>query len=511
METAFDIAGKRVLIFIVAYNAEKTLTSVLDRIPKCLHVPGVEVLVIDDFSKDKTFAEGVHYETTAQGFRITMLRTPENQGYGGNQKLGYRYAIDHGFDIVALVHGDGQYAPEKLPMLLEPLARNEADAVFGSRMMEKGAARHGGMPFYKWIGNQILTKFQNTLLGTSLSEFHSGYRLYSTKALRQIPFERNSNDFHFDTEIIIQLVLKGLCIKELAIPTFYGDEICYVNGMKYAWDVFRTMLRYKFHGMNLLYDRKYDVTDVEHTYDLKLDYLSSHTMAIDSVKPGAEVLDIGCGQGYVALEMAKRAAHVTGIDQYLPGDSSASNVEFHQWNLDSQELPVDVSAYDQIFMLDVIEHLKDPEIFMENLRHATARRRPEIILTTANIGFFITRVMLMCGWFNYGRVGILDRTHTRMLTVNSLRELLQQTGYKVLEIKGIPGPYPKAVGLNFLSRFLLAVNLLLIRVSIRLFSYQIYFRAIAMPTVEHLLAETIDSSAKLKETMQSELAAKSIK
>lgn len=502
MEPDFDSRGKRVLIFVVAYNAEKTLTTVLDRIPKCLRTKNVEVLVIDDFSKDDTFRSGLPYEKEQGDLKVTMLRTPENQGYGGNQKLGYHYAIEKGFDIVALVHGDGQYAPEKLPDLLEPLLSGEADAVFGSRMIDKRSALRGGMPLYKWVGNQILTRFQNALLHTNLSEFHSGYRLYSTAALRQIPFERNSNDFHFDTDIIIQLVLKKLRIRELPIPTYYGDEICHVNGLKYAWDVFRTMLRCRFHLMDLLYDRKFDVEAVEYNYDLKLGFPSSHTFAIEAVKPGATVLDIGCGRGYVAAHLAERAKRVTGIDQYVPEKSSAPNVEFHRWDLDAKKLPVDVSGFDQIFMLDVIEHLQDPEEFMENLRDATGRRRPEIVLTTANIGFFVMRLMLLTGNFNYGRKGILDRTHTRLFTFNSLRELFDQTGYKIIEIKGVPAPYPKALGDNFVSRALLAINALLMHVSRGLFAYQIFIRAKAMPTVEHLLSETIDTSAELKKNKE---------
>src|SRR5438128_2100381 len=291
-----DLRNKRLLIFIVAYNAETTIEKVLSRIPASLYSDDVEVLIIDDSSKDGTFVKGFRYQQRNSEFKITVLRTPENQGYGGNQKLGYRYAIDNGFDIVALVHGDGQYAPEKLPELLAPLVCDEADAVFGSRMIDKWAARAGGMPFYKWIGNQILTGFQNRMLRTALSEFHSGYRLYSTAALAQIPFEKNTNDFHFDTEIIVQLVMKRLRIAELAIPTYYGDEICHVNGLKYAWDVFRTMLRARFHERNLLYDRKFDIGPVEETYDLKLGFTSSHTMAIDAAQPGAEILDIGCGR-----------------------------------------------------------------------------------------------------------------------------------------------------------------------------------------------------------------------
>jgi glycosyltransferase involved in cell wall biosynthesis len=170
------------------------------------------VLIIDDSSKDQTFLNSLRYQQASSALKITILRTPSNQGYGGNQKLGYRYAIDNGFDIVAMVHGDGQYAPEKLPALLVPLLKGEADAVFGSRMIDKRAARAGGMPAYKWIGNQVLTTFQNRMLGTELSEFHTGYRLYSTAALAQLPFEKNTNDFHFDTEIIIQFVLRKLRI-----------------------------------------------------------------------------------------------------------------------------------------------------------------------------------------------------------------------------------------------------------------------------------------------------------
>lgn len=495
---SFDFSGKRVLIFVVAYNAEKTIESVLDRIPEELRTTNVEVLVIDDSSKDSTFHTGLKREVAGSDFKITILRNPVNQGYGGNQKLGYRYAIDNGFDIVALIHGDGQYAPEKLPTLLEPFLNEEADAVFGSRMIHKQDALKGGMPLYKWVGNQVLTAFQNKLLGSQLSEFHSGYRLYSTKALARIPFERNSNDFHFDTDIIVQLHFAGLRIVEIPIPTFYGDEICHVNGMKYAWDIFKTMLRAKCHEMNLLYDRKFDVGQVELTYDLKLGFRSSHTMAIDSVKPGARVLDIGCGQGYVAAELAKKAGSVVGIDQYVPATPPAPNVQLKRWDLDMEEFPVEISDFDQIFMLDVIEHLHDPEVFMEMLRTATGRKRPEIVMTTANVAFFVTRFMLLLGNFNYGRKGILDRTHTRLFTFHSMKELFEQTGYKIISLRGIPAPFPKAIGDNAVSRFLLAVNQALLKVFGGLFSYQIYVRAQALPTVPTLLSETIDTSTEMK-------------
>ncbi len=485
----------RVLIFIVAYNARTTLGWVLDRIPAAMRHPNVEVLVIDDSSPDDTFRTGVDYvqKHADAGLKVTILRNPENQGYGGNQKLGYRYALDHGFDHVALVHGDGQYAPEKLPELLAPLLAGEADAVFGSRMLHRQDALRGGMPFYKWLGNQVLTRFQNRLLSSALSEFHSGYRLYSARALRRIPFERNTNDFHFDTEIIVQLHLAGQRIVELPIPTYYGDEICRVNGMKYAWDVVKTMFRARLHQLELMHDRKFDVGPAETPDALKLGYPSSHAYAVAAARTGGTLLNVAGARGAdLAPALAERGCQLTGIGR-RPGGGRAGG-DFLDWNLDAAEFPVDISRFDQVLLLDVLEHLRDPERFMEELRFASGGQRPEIILTTANVGFIIPRLMLLAGQFNYGRRGILDRTHTRLFTFGSLRQLLEQCGYEVLELRPVPAPFPEALGDGWPSRWLLRANLLLAWMAPSLFAYQIFARARVTPTVRHLLRETVSSS-----------------
>ena len=232
----------KLLIFVVAYNAEKTIESVINRIPKKLSlIYDIEVLIIDDCSKDHTFKICKEILKSKKSyFKLNILYNPKNQGYGGNQKIGYHYSIKKKFDFVVLLHGDGQYAPEELPKLMSGLEKNKYDVVMGSRMINKKNALKGGMPFYKLVGNIVLTKVQNFLLNTKLAEFHTGYRIYSIKSLKKIPFHLNTQDFHFDTEILIQLFLINAKIKEISIPTFYGDEICHVNGIKYAFDVVKT-------------------------------------------------------------------------------------------------------------------------------------------------------------------------------------------------------------------------------------------------------------------------------
>lgn len=483
----------RLLIFVVAYNAEKHIQSVLDRIPKShLSKYDYEILIIDDQSKDATFEKALSYQKKHPELKITVLYNPINQGYGGNQKLGYHYAVINKFDVVLLLHGDGQYAPEEFDRLVTPIADKKADAVFGSRMMNKKDALKGKMPYYKFIGNIILTKMQNYILGTSLSEFHSGYRAYNVNALQSLPIERNSNDFHFDTQIIIQLVMAKMKILEVPIPTHYGDEICYVNGTKYAYNIIKASMHSRLQMMGIFYKREYDL-DQKFPYQLKLHYTSSHTMAIDAVSPGAMVLDIGAGEGLIAKELLKKGCHVTGLDQLkqVPLENFSKYI---QLNFDTEPLINDMSEYDTILILDIIEHLSSPEWFLDQIRLNTKLAKPKIILTTPNIAFFIVRLQLLAGGFNYGKKGILDNTHKRLFTFKSLKRLCEQSGYIIKKQKGIPAPFPLALGDHFFSRMLMTINQFLISIRKSLFAYQIYMELEPLPMVEHLMKSTLNQS-----------------
>ena len=236
---------KKVAIYIPAFNAAATLPKVLERIPPAVREQVVEIFVIDNDSPDNTHLVAIGYKHQQNVHNLEVIRNPSNVGYGGSQKIAYRRCIDRGYDCVVMLHGDAQYAPELVEPMMEPVLSGEADLSFGSRM--RGDPLGGGMPMHRFLGNKFLTGVQNKILGTGLSEFHSGYRVYSVDALRQVPFERLSSDYHFDTEMIILFVNQGLRIHEAPIPTYYGSEKNYVNVWRYGVDVLVTTGTYALH------------------------------------------------------------------------------------------------------------------------------------------------------------------------------------------------------------------------------------------------------------------------
>jgi glycosyltransferase involved in cell wall biosynthesis len=236
------MAESRIAIFIPAYNAAYTLPFVLDRIPEELKKKVKKIFVIDNASPDNTNLIAIGYREARGLDKLEVFRNETNRGYGGSQKRAYRHAIDNEFDIVVMLHGDAQYAPEKIPSLLEPIENGEADMVFGSRIA--GLPLKGGMPLYKFLGNKFLTGLQNKITGMGLTEFHSGFRLFSCKALAQVPFELCSDDYHFDTDIILQFMISELRIRERPIPTYYGDEKSGVNVIRYGLNVLKSMTTY---------------------------------------------------------------------------------------------------------------------------------------------------------------------------------------------------------------------------------------------------------------------------
>lgn len=467
----YILAHHKVALFVVAYNAERHIHRTLSRIPTWCRPLFTEIYVIDDSSKDTTF-------TTAQAAgrslalpHFSVMRTPDNQGYGGNQKIGYTYAIQQEYDIVILLHGDGQYPPEHLPALLAEYTDDSLDAVFGSRMIRRSDALRGGMPLYKWVGNQVLTSLENTILGTHLTEFHSGYRSYRTRALTAIPFHLNSDDFHFDTDIIIQLIMLGSTIKEIPMPTHYGDEECHVDGMKYAWNCFRSAIQSRLHRAGLFFQPNFEITgrDVRN-YHLKHASTSLHNFILRCPwKPGESVADLGANDGLLSQAIAARGARVTAVDMAIP--ETIPSVRTLRMDLNGDiTTALGAKTFHQVVALDVIEHLHEPEISVAHM-HALLKENGILLASTANIGYIVMRLTHLLGWFNYGKKGILDRTHHRLFTIGSFRRLLHDAGFDILRLEGFGPPLQDAFGSHPFWRFLDRLSWLLAKLWPTLFAF----------------------------------------
>jgi SAM-dependent methyltransferase len=340
-------------------------------------------------------------------------------------------------------------------------------------MMTKGAALNGGMPLYKYAGNKILTTFENAMLGTHLSEFHSGYRLYSTEALKKIPFEQNTDDFHFDTQIIIQFHAAGLRIVELPIPTYYGDEICHVNGMKYAADVVASVLRYEAHELGLQHYPEYEA---QPNYTLKKSRLSSHSQLLDMVGPPTQrVLDVGCGRGELGYALSQRGHQVVGLDQYPPAEQLDT---FYEANL-FDGLPDEVvdERFDTILFADVLEHLPDPHLLLSQAA-GLLRDNGKVLVSLPNAVHWTVRAQVAAGRFDYANKGIMDRGHLRFFTQRSAERLFEQAGLRVREHRTTPVPWenvlPRVFG-KFLSEKVERADFMLSRFRPNVFAYQHVF------------------------------------
>jgi glycosyltransferase involved in cell wall biosynthesis len=223
------INGKKVVVVMPAYNAERTIEQTWREV---LAQEVVDlVVIVDDASTDTTVALAERLE------HVVVHRHPRNLGYGANQKTCYRLALDHGADIVVMVHPDYQYTPKLIPAMVGLVASDLYACVLGSRILG-GAALEGGMPLWRYVANRFLTLAGNLLLGTKLSEFHTGYRAYSRDLLKRLPLEANSNDFVFDNQLLAQTAWLGFRIGEVSCPTSYTPAASSIN--------FRRSVRYGF-------------------------------------------------------------------------------------------------------------------------------------------------------------------------------------------------------------------------------------------------------------------------
>ena len=487
---------KRVALLVVTYNAERLVESVLRRIPDEILGGFAEVIIVDDSSTDATFEVARRLRSELCTTTLNVYRTPFNRGYGGNQKLGYLYCIRRGYDDVVLLHGDGQYAPEYLPRVLAALA-DEPDAVFASRMMDRRRALKGGMPAHKWIGNQVLTRFGNAVLGTRLSEFHSGFRAYRVSSLTGIPFTYNSDDFHFDTEIIVQGAESSWKISEVAIPTYYGEEVCRVPGLLYARNFATSLITSRLVRLGIFYQRNFDLEppdDQRYAFKQSPHSLHQFVLASPDLSAASRTIELGAYRGLLSSRIAEKVSSHVATDLEEPdlaGEAEVAAVDLEQPFARS----FGGRVFDVCVSLDVIEHLNNPEEFLDEV-FKLMDPHGRLLLSTANVGYFIVRLALLAGQFNYGKRGILDLSHKRLFTLKSASKLLAQHGFKIERVHGFPPPLSDLVSQGSGMKFLEAVHARLSRWFPRLFAFNILFVASRMDSVDEVFERTFsDESA----------------
>jgi glycosyltransferase involved in cell wall biosynthesis len=249
---AHVLNGRRIAVVMPAYNAEATLARTLSELDRSVVD---EVVLVDDASTDETVA-------LAGRLGLEPISHERNLGYGGNQKTCYRRALELGVDIVVMVHPDYQYSPLLVPAMASMIAYGEYDLVLGSRILAQSPVARG-MPRYKYVANRFLTLAENIVLAQKLSEYHTGLRAFSRNLLGAVPFERNSDDFVFDNQILVQALAAGARIGELSCPTRYQAESSSINlrrSIRYGMGVLRTSAQYRLQRHRL---RRYPYLDID--------------------------------------------------------------------------------------------------------------------------------------------------------------------------------------------------------------------------------------------------------
>jgi SAM-dependent methyltransferase len=432
------------------------------------------LLIIDDSPPEEPLRIAEKFAERPVSKNLIVLRNRVSQGYGGNRKLGLRYALLHAFDVVVLIEPDTPDPVYRLIDFVVPILSGDTDVVLGSVKSD-----------------QILTNLRNRLVGIKLKGRPTGFRSYRVASLTEVPFESNSDQIDFDTDLLIQLSGIGKRMVEIPLPA----PSCHPRRPRVRFTLYWLLARSQQWG--IWYHPKFDYARENEHYKPKLDFSSSHRFALDRVASGNSVLDLGCGPGFMAVELKKRAARVVSVDRYITDQTRENSEKVIEGDVETLDFTFAESRIDEVLVLDIIEHLRSPELFLSRLRESLCGHQPKVILTTGNIAFFVMRLSLLFGKFNYGKRGILDMDHTRLYTFRSLRRVLEMNGFTVIEEKGIPVPFPMVFGRRWLSRFCLGVNQFLIRISKSFFSYQIGVVATIRPTLEFLLEEAQRSRAEL--------------
>jgi 2-polyprenyl-3-methyl-5-hydroxy-6-metoxy-1,4-benzoquinol methylase len=435
-------------------------------IPK-IEVPGVEITCFLD-----------------ESVPVPSLQYPVDvEARGAHLKSAFRYAIDQAYDYVIQLSGSIGESPDSLIEVLRNCQTEPAvDCVLMSDR-DRSISRH--------IRDLVFSKLQSFLTGARLTNWYPTARIYRTSVLTRIVFELNTDESHFETEVIQQLLYVHATIREMI---YSGGSSCNTLSDSWSgrWNALKTGVKYRLQTVNLFYDFRYHPELVlpdsgpvaaHLEYHQKFQSDSPHAFVVQDprlIRPGSRVLDIGCARGYVAEHLVKeKGCKVTGVDLLPEDQMTGKTFDYHRVDLE-KEVPkllalLESDSYDYILLLDVLEHLPCPELFLLELHRHKAAQNAIFVLSTGNVAFFVVRLMLFLGYFNYGQKGILDITHKRLFSVRTFKNLLDQTGFVKHQRVCFPLPYQEVGFSAGLSTFSETVHRWFLRIRPSLFAYQVLY------------------------------------
>jgi methionine biosynthesis protein MetW len=465
-------AAPRIGLFVFDCAETSVLERVLARIPESSAVWFDEIVIVQE--RGAAERRPVPREWFARGpGNLRVHRLPRDAGFGGARKAAFEYALRKGFDHVVFMRGDGIHPPEELPALVRPILDDPAQMVFAYRLLRLPDTPGSWRLIPNLVAHTLATGFQNRLLGLRLRDYHSGFRLYSMRAVERVPYQLNSDDHQFDMQLVIQCRVLGVPVREVPVGPLWREYATNAAGAFEVLRASRCAIDYRLHQLHLLRLGNYFV-DEGVRYTFKHSETGSHMQIVHAIAPGSRVLDLGCSQGLLAKPLREKGVRVTGVD-IAPQAGAANDLEqYFQRDLDRElELPFG-REFDYVVVSDVIEHLRNRTELLRRAR-TFLKEGGRLIISTPNIALWFYRLSLLVGRFEYGPRGVLDETHVHLFTRATFRREVEKAGFYVLTERVTALPFEivfESTGRSRLVRSLNRSYHTLARIWPTMFAYQ---------------------------------------
>jgi 2-polyprenyl-3-methyl-5-hydroxy-6-metoxy-1,4-benzoquinol methylase len=428
--------------------------------------------MLDHATLDPPHPAGLESLLTSRGLELRFHRPPRDSGYGAARKAAFEYTLLKHLDFAIVMRGDSSHPPERLPDLIHAALLDPPHLLIVSR---RQPARTGSL---RGLAHRFSTFFQNRSLGLRLNDYHASFRLYPAEALARIPFQLDSDETTFDSEIILQFRALGVPIREEPLLDARRGDGGGSDHVGHSLASCMTAIGYRLHQIHATRDGRY-IVDHDVHYTLKLSDSGSHMQIVSAIRPDSRVLDLGCSQGLLARPLQEKNARVTGVDSG-PGERFARELhEYYQRDLEKPlEIPVD-RIFDYVVCADVIEHLQNRTQLLRSARRYL-KQDGRLIISTPNIALWFYRLSLLVGRFEYGPRGVLDETHVHLFTGATLRRGVEKAGFQIVGQRVTALPFEvvfESTGRSRLVQHLAAAYHWLARLWPSMFAYQYILEA----------------------------------